>query len=97
MHESHGVLGVFGVLAVAIHVDGQGAVAKTCEVAGAALGVIVEPPPFMYHHDTGARPLDRIVIGVIANQFCAIGTLVGHFLGLDGGLAEPAQGQQEQN
>ncbi|MNR12831.1 hypothetical protein D3C85_1292070 [compost metagenome] len=84
---------MFGVLAIAIHVDGQRAIAQPCEIAGAALGVIVESPPFMHHHDTWAGAVDRVVIGVVADQFCAVGTLVRDFLGLDGGLAEPAQRQ----
>ena len=68
LHEGHGVFGMFGVLAVAIHVDGQRAVAQTGQVTGAALGVIVEPPPFMHHHNARARAFNGVVVGVIADH-----------------------------
>ena len=38
LHEAHGVLGVLGVLAFTVHVDGQGAVAQLGEVAADPVG-----------------------------------------------------------
>jgi hypothetical protein len=87
---------MLGILAVAIHIDGQGAVTQTGEVAGATLGVVVQTPELMYHHDTGTRTFYRVIKGVVANHPGAVGTLVRDFLSLDGGLGQPAGGEQEE-
>ncbi|MNN16139.1 hypothetical protein D3C81_1292680 [compost metagenome] len=94
LHEALGVGRVGGVPAFAIHVDGQGAVAEGREVAGAALGVVVQSPPLMHHHHPGAFAGNSVVPGVVADQLRAVGTLVGDFLGLDGGVTQAAERKQ---
>ncbi|VVN49220.1 hypothetical protein PS619_06278 [Pseudomonas fluorescens] len=94
LHERHRVFRVLSVLAFAVHINGQGAVAEFGQIPRAALGVIVQAPPFMHHDDTRTLAFDGVVIGVVADQLCAIGTLVGNFLGLDRSLSKAADGQQ---
>ncbi|MNW15593.1 hypothetical protein D3C71_2141460 [compost metagenome] len=48
----------------------------------------------MHHQDAGSLAFDGVVVGVIADHFCAIDTLIGDFLGFDGGLNQPAHHQQ---
>lgn len=96
LHEGHRVLRVLGVLAFAVHVDGQGAVAEFGEVAGAALGIVVEPPPFVDHDDPRADPRLAVVVGEIADHARAVGAPVGHLAGLDSGLDAGGAGDEQQ-
>lgn len=96
LHEGHRVLRVLGVLAFAVHVDGQGAVAEFGEVAGAALGVVVEPPPFVDHDDPRADPRLAVVVGEIADHARAVGAPVRHLAGLDSGLGAGGAGDEQQ-
>ncbi len=95
LHEAHGVFRMIGVLAFAVHVDGEGTVAQSGEVAGALLGVVVQPPPFVYHDDAGTLAFDGVVIGVVADHLGAIGSGVGNFLRLNLGIRSDA-GNHEQ-
>ena len=97
VHEGLGVVRVLGVAAVAVHVHGQGAVAEGGEVAGAALGVIVQAPPFMHHDHAGPRAADGVVPGVVTDQAGAVGGGVGDFTGLDSGLGHGGAAQQQGN
>ncbi|MNN42716.1 hypothetical protein D3C81_1569150 [compost metagenome] len=87
---------MLGVLAIAIHIDGQSAVTQAGEVAGAPLGVVVQAPELMHHHDARARAFYRVIVSVIANHPGAVATLIRDFLSLDGGLGQPAGGEQEE-
>ncbi len=95
LHEAHGVFRVFGVFAFAVHVDGEGAVAQPGEVASALLGIVVQPPPFVYHDDAGTLAFDGVVIGVVPDHLGAIGSGVGDFLRLNLGIRSDA-GNHEQ-
>ncbi len=95
LHEAHGVFRVIGILAFAVHVDGEGAVAQLGEVASALLGIVVQPPPFVYHDDAGTLAFDGVVIGVVADHLGAIGSGVGDFLRLNLGIRSDA-GNHEQ-
>ncbi len=99
-HERLGILRVLGVLAIAIHVNGQGVIAQRCQVTGAALGIIVQPPPFMHHDNAWALALDGVVVCVVADQPVAVGILVRNFAGLyrrlgKGSAAHQGQSQQD--
>ncbi|MCY1463569.1 hypothetical protein D9M71_814770 [compost metagenome] len=85
---------MLGVLAFAVHVDRQRAVAKCGEIACAAFGVIVQAPPFVHHDDTRTLAGDGVVVGVVADQFRAVGALIGDFFSLDRSLSEAADSQQ---
>ena len=95
-HECLGVLRMVGVLAVAIHVDGQGVVAQRREITGTTLGVVVQPPPLMHHHHAGAPAFDGVVVGVVADQGSAISILIADLAGLHRRLGEGGTAQQGQ-
>ncbi|RMO84042.1 hypothetical protein ALQ33_05404 [Pseudomonas syringae pv. philadelphi] len=95
LHEGHRVFRVLGVLAFTVHVDGHGAVTQCCQITGAALGVVVQPPPFVNHQHTGSRAFYCVVVGVVTHQFCAVGTFVVNLLGLDRRLGEPGQAHHD--
>ncbi|MNP13439.1 hypothetical protein D3C76_1057210 [compost metagenome] len=90
---------MLGVLAIAVHVDGQRFIAQGRQVAGAALGIVVQAPPFMHHHHARALALGGVVVGVVADQALAVGVLVGDLTGLHRRLGQAGgtdQGQSEQ-
>ncbi|MCY1537731.1 hypothetical protein D9M68_732400 [compost metagenome] len=87
---------MLGVLAVAVHVDGQGAVAEGREVTGAALGVVVEAPPLVDDHHAGTLAGNGVVVGVVTDQGCTVRALVGDLAGLDLGLDQAGAEQQRE-
>src|SRR5580704_8054849 len=52
-----GLFGIFGYFAVAIHVGRQRNVSKLRQLPGAALGIIVQAPPFGDDDDARDRPV----------------------------------------
>ncbi|MNP25670.1 hypothetical protein D3C76_1184880 [compost metagenome] len=97
LHEAAGLLGVRADLAAAVHVDGHGAVAERGEVAGAALGVVVQAPELVHHQHARARTGLRVVVGEVADHLRAVGGLVGNFPGLDRGLGAEGEAEEQQD
>ncbi len=95
LHEGHRVFRVLGVFAFAVHVDGHCAVTQCSQIAGAALGVVVQAPPFVDHQDARARAFYRVVVRVIAHQLGAVGTFIIDLLGLDRRLGEAGQAHHD--
>ncbi|MNN25521.1 hypothetical protein D3C81_1389970 [compost metagenome] len=96
LHETAGLVGMVADLAATVHVDGQRAVAQRSKIAGAAFGVIVQPPEFV--HDQHARPCAGlgVVIGEVADHLGAVGGLVGDFPGLDRSLGAEGEAEEQQ-
>ncbi|MNI97836.1 hypothetical protein D3C73_1565590 [compost metagenome] len=51
----------------------------------------------MHHDHARALTFDGVVVGVVTDQPGAVATLVRNLLGLDGGLGQPADDQQEES
>ncbi len=72
-HETTGVVGVVSHLAIAIHVDGERGESELRQHVGPPAHVVVETPPLVDDHDTGAPGIAVLVIGQIGSKLGAIG------------------------
>jgi hypothetical protein len=66
--ELCGFLVVVGPHALAVHVHGEREVAQLCQLLRPALGVVVEPLPFVHDEHRRPFPVDGVIIGEVALQ-----------------------------
>src|SRR3990172_9276552 len=74
--EFSGVIGVHGLFAVSVHVNGKRSISQLRQHPGTLAGKLVMPPPFMDNEDPQLLALDGVIIGKVAFHHHALGSVV---------------------